>query len=406
MVAFRYLRARRGEGFIAVTVTFSVLGILLAVASLVVVMAVMKGFRLELVDRILGINPHIALVAPHDTIPDYDDLSGKLLTIPGITYAMPAIEGQVLATANKANAGAHVRALRMNDVARLPLVATHITSGSIEDMGEDGVLIGVRMAATLHLKAGDAIRLLSPQTTETIFASIPRMKDYRVAGVFEVGMFEYDSSTIFMPLAAAQVYFKLPDSVTSIGMGVADRDHVEKYRDAIMAAAGQRYFLADWKQANGDFVHALDVERSAMFLILALIMCVAGFMILSGMWMLVVSKRREIAILRTMGASRMAVQRIFLMCGMIIGTSGTALGLLAGVGFATHIQSIRHWLETTFDTSLFPAAVYFLTTVPAQVQMEDVLHIVALAMGITLLATIFPARKAASIPPAEGLRYE
>jgi lipoprotein-releasing system permease protein len=253
---------------------------------------------------------------------------------------------------------------------------------------------------------GDKIQLIAPQTSETIFGSMPRIKDFTVVGVFEVGMFEYDSSTIFMPLDMAQKYFRLENAVNAIRMWVENRDDVQQYREEIMQAAHHRYFMLDWQEANGDFVKSLDVERSAMFLILALIMCVAGFMILSGMWMLVVSKRREIAILRTMGATRGSIQRIFLMCGLFIGTSGTLAGLLVGVSFATHIQEIRQWLESTFDMTLFPAAVYFLTNIPAKVQAEDVTRIVSLAMGIALVSAILPARKAASIPPAEGLRNE
>lgn len=406
MVALRYLKARKGEGFISVIVTFSVLGIMLGVAALIVVMAVMKGFRIELMDRVLGINSHISVVSYQVPIADYLPLSEQLRKIPGVGLVLPSIDGQALAAANNVHAGAEVRALTPEDIALQPRVAASIKAGNIADFGGDNILIGSRMAQKMNLRPGDSLQLISPQTTETILGAMPRVKDFTVAGIFEVGMFEYDSATIFMPLETAQLYFRLPEAVNTIKMYVKDREQVKALHEPIMEAAHHRYFLVDWKEANGDFVRSLDVERSAMFLILALIMCVAGFMILSGMWMLVVSKRREIAILRTMGASRMAIQRIFLMCGFVIGAAGTLSGFLLGVGFATHIQEIRVWLETTFDTSLFPAAVYFLTNIPASVESEDVVRVVGLAMGICLVATVLPARKAARMDPAEGLRHD
>ncbi len=407
MVALRYLRSRRKEGFISVVVLFSTLGIAIGVAALIIVMAVMNGFRAELIERILGISSHMSVTYYHKHVDDYESLQQKLLAIPGVVDTLPIIERQVLASGKETHAGARVRGIRPEDLANRDLIANRIVYGDFSDYQPgNGVLIGIRMAERMGLMPGDTIRLISPQTTDVFLATIPRLKDYTIVGVFDVGMFEYDSATIFMPLSDAQTFFKLGNNVHAVELFLENFEAVEQMRARVMQQLTPDHRLIDWKQANGEYVQSLDVERSAMFLILALIMCVAGFMILSGMWMLVLNKGKEIAILRTMGATRTSIMHIFLSCGLIIGVVGTTLGFILGVSFAANIQEIRVFLETNFDTELFPAAVYFLTHVPSKIVASDVIRTVSLALIISVLATIFPARRAAKMPPAEALRYE
>jgi len=405
MVAFRYLRSRRKEGFISVVAGFSFLGICLGVATLIVVMAVMDGFRAELLKRILGINAHISVVEYNNQINDYDTLADSIKKIPGVLRAAPLVQGQILATANEENAGAVVRGISKNNLLEKKIVSENIL-GKLSDFGGNSVIIGSRLARSLRLVPGDKIRLISPETTATFIGNMPRIKDYYVAGLFEVGMFEYDSSTIFMPLAAAQLYFRHENSVSSIEIDVANPENTEAIKEQIVKLIGTKYQLLDWQQANANFFNSLKVERNVMFLILTLIILVAAFNIISGMVMLVTGKGREIAIMRTMGASRSAVMRIFIMTGAAIGFIGTFLGLLLGVGFATNIETIRHWLEGLTNTELFAEEIYFLSQLPADLQTDDVITVVAMSLLLSLLATIYPAWRAARISPAEGVRYE
>ena len=355
MVAFRYLRARRQEGFVSVIAIFSLLGIALGVATLIIVMSVMNGFRADLLGRILGLNGHLGVYAAAGPLSDFDAEAAKVSKVPGVTAVTPLIEGQVMATAEVSAAGALVRGIRPEDLRRRPLVADHIVQGLLADFEDDGVAVGDRLARRLGLAVGGAITIISPQGTATAFGTMPRIKTYRVVALFDVGMYEYDNSFIFVPLDAAQPFFRLPDAVTSLEVFIADPDRVREDRRLIAAALGGHVRIVDWQQANSSLFNAVEIERNVMFLILTLIIVVAAFNIISSMIMMVKDKGRDIAILRTMGASRGAISRIFMLSGASIGVVGTIAGLLLGVVFTRNIEAIRQALQRVIGTDLFAA---------------------------------------------------
>jgi len=406
MVAFRYLRARRQEGFVSVIAIFSLLGIALGVATLIIVMSVMNGFRADLLGRILGLNGHLGVYAAAGPLSDFDAEAAKVSKVPGVTAVTPLIEGQVMATAEVSAAGALVRGIRPEDLRRRPLVADHIVQGSLADFEDDGVAVGDRLARRLGLAVGGAITIISPQGTATAFGTMPRIKTYRVVALFDVGMYEYDNSFIFVPLDAAQPFFRLPDAVTSLEVFIADPDRVREDRRLIAAALGGHVRIVDWQQANSSLFNAVEIERNVMFLILTLIIVVAAFNIISSMIMMVKDKGRDIAILRTMGASRGAILRIFMLSGASIGVVGTIAGLLLGVVFTRNIEAIRQALQRVIGTDLFAAEIYFFTRIPARLDSGEVAAVVVMALALSFLATLYPSWRAARLDPVEALRYE
>ena len=406
MVAFRYLRARRQEGFVSVIAVFSLLGIALGVATLIIVMSVMNGFRADLLGRILGLNGHLGVYALSGPLADFDAAAQKVADLPGITEVTPLIEGQVMATSEAGAAGALVRGIRPDDLRRRPLLADHIVQGSLAEFGDDGIAVGDRLARRLGVAVGSAITVISPQGTATAFGTMPRIKTYQVVALFNVGMYEYDNSFIFVPLEAAQLFFRLPDAVTSLEAFVVDPDRVREERRLIAAALGGQVRIVDWQQANSSLFNAVEIERNVMFLILTLIIVVAAFNIISSMIMMVKDKGRDIAILRTMGASRAAILRIFMLSGASIGILGTIAGLLLGVVFTLNIEAIRQGLQKVIGTDLFAAEIYFFTRIPARMEPSEVAAVVVMALALSFLATLYPSWRAARLDPVEALRYE
>ncbi|PZM16829.1 lipoprotein-releasing ABC transporter permease subunit [Rhizobium tubonense] len=408
LVAWRYLRARRKEAFISVIAGFSFIGIMLGVATLIIVMAVMNGFRTELITRILGLNGHI-IVQPVDTpLNDYAALAQKFAAVPGVTMAIPLVEGETLASGKGgAGTGALVRGMRAEDLTKLKTISGNIKSGDLVGFAAGGgVLVGSRMAQQLGLSAGDQITLIAPDGDVTPFGVNPRVKSYTVSGIFEIGMSEYDASIIFMPLEEAQLYFNAPGIVQSIELFITKPDEVEALRPQVEAAAGRQVFLTDWRQRNETFFSALEVERNVMFMILTMIVLVAALNIISGLIMLVKDKGSDIAILRTMGASSGAIMRIFFMTGAAIGIVGTLGGVLLGVVVCVNIESIRQFFSWVSGTILFDPQLYFLSKLPAEMDIGETVTVVVMALGLSFLATIFPAWRASRLDPVQALRYE
>ena len=405
-VAFRYLRARRKEGFISVIAGFSLLGIALGVATLIIVMSVMNGFRADLLDRILGVNGHITVYANGGEITGYDDLATRLTSIDRVTRAHPQVQGQVMVTNRGEASGAVVRGMAAEDLLERDLLADNVTAGRAEAFGENGALVGRRLATKLGLSVGDQITLVSPRGNTTVMGTVPRVKSFPIAGLFEVGMYEYDSSFVYLPLAQAQQFFRTGEGVNAIEMFVENPDDVDQVRATIGEMLGPSYRTVDWQRANASFFNAIQVERNVMFLILTLIIVVAAFNIISGQIMLVKDKGPDIAILRTMGATRGMIMRIFLISGAAIGVIGTAAGFALGLAFAQNIETIRGWLENLTGTELFAAEIYFLSNLPSKVDPTEVATVVAMSLALSLLATLYPSWRAARLDPVEALRYE
>ncbi|MDH4415316.1 MAG: lipoprotein-releasing ABC transporter permease subunit [Rhizobium sp.] len=408
MVAWRYLRARRKEAFISVIAGFSFIGIMLGVATLIIVMAVMNGFRTELVSRILGINGHMIVQAVDQPLSDYAGLAERFSAVPGVTMALPLVEGQTLASGREgAGTGALVRGIRPDDLTKLTVVSSNIRQGDMVGFAAgQGVLIGSRMAAQLGLSAGDTITLVSPEGDVTPLGVNPRVKSYPVSAIFEIGMSEYDASIIYMPLEEAQLYFNVEGIVQSIELFISDPDAVDELRPQIEEAAGRQIFLTDWRQRNQTFFSALQVERNVMFMILTLIVLVAALNIISGLIMLVKDKASDIAILRTMGATSGAIMRIFFMTGAAIGTAGTLAGVFLGVLVCLNIESIRQFFSWVSGTVLFDPELYFLSQLPADMNASETVSVVVMALSLSFMATIFPAWRASRLDPVQALRYE
>ncbi|RWE28852.1 lipoprotein-releasing ABC transporter permease subunit, partial [Mesorhizobium sp.] len=407
-VAWRYLRSRRKETVISVIASISFLGIMLGVATLIVVMAVMNGFRAELLTRILGVNGHL-IVQPLDSpLEDYAQVASRINGVAGVKYAIPLIDGQVLAQGNVGGGvGALVRGIRGEDLGKIQIVAGNIKQGTLDgfDAGE-GVAIGKRMAENLGLVLGDTITLISPDGDVTPLGTTPRMKGYKITAIFEVGMSEYDSSIVYMPFSEAQLFFNMDGRAQTIEIYVDNPDNVDALKPLVEQAAQRPIDLVDWRQRNETFFSALQVERNVMFMILTLIVLVAALNIISGLIMLVKDKGHDIAILRTMGATRGAILRIFLMTGAAIGVTGTIAGVLLGVVICLNIESIRQFFSWMTGRILFNPELYFLSQLPAKMDARETTYVVIMALSLSFLATVFPAWRAARLDPVEALRYE
>ena len=408
-VAGRYLRARRGERFVSVIAVFSLVGIALGVATLIIVMSVMGGFQVDLLNRILGFNGHLGVYAAGSPLTDYDATAARIRTIPGVVSTTPVVDGQVLLSVEGGqSAGALVRGIRQEDLKRMGAVADNVRAGSLDDFaGEDAVAIGVGLATKFGLRVGSTITLVSPQGAATAFGTIPRVRAYQVAAVFQVGMNEYDTSYVFLPLEAAQVFFQQPGAATQIEVTVADPQRVRDVTRGIAAALqGTPVRVVDWQASNNSFFAAVQVERNVMFLILTLIILVAAFNVVSSLIMMVKDKTRDIAVLRTIGAGRGAVMRIFLMCGASVGVTGTLAGVVLGVVFCWNIQTIQGWVEAATGASVFNPEIYYLTHLPARLNPGEVVQVMAMALGLSLLATLYPSWRAARTDPVDALRHE
>jgi len=407
LTAGRYLRAKRKEGFISVITGFAFTGIALGVATLIIVMSVMNGFRHELLGRILGINGHIGLMAPNGyPFNNYQNAVKEIAEIQHIKLVVPMIENQLLITAGKSAEGAMVRGLAKADFLKKPAMAAAVKNVDMSYFEGDNVIIGHRLARKMGLVEGDKITLLSPNGKITAFGTVPRMKSYQIIGLFDSGMYEYDANFVFMPMAAAQTYFGLKDAVTNIDITLDDDNTLTAVRQALEQSLGGSAYIYDWKQSNSAFFNAIEVERNVMFIILTLIIVVAAFNIISGLIMLVKDKSRDIAVLRTMGASKGMIMRIFFIDGAFIGVVGTLIGFVLGILFCENIEAIRQGLQLLLGRDLFSAEVYFLSKLPAKIDWIEVSSVVAISLLLSFAATLYPSWRAAKMDPVEALRYE
>jgi len=405
-LAGRYLRTRRREGFVSVIAGFSFLGIMLGVATLIIVMSVMNGFRIELLSKIVGVNGHIFATPIDRPLDDYDSVAEKLRKVQGIKLAIPLVEGQALASSQTGNSGVLVRGVREADIKAIPFIGGNIKSGTLEgfDAAPPGVAIGIRLANALGVQVGDTITLVTPQGASTPFGTAPRIKAYPIKAIFSIGMTEFDGTFVYMPLSEAQAYFNRDGDVNVIEIFVDNPDNTQKVRDAIEADAPRPLVLSDWRQRNRSFFNALEVERNVMFIILTLIVLVAALNIVSGLIMLVKDKTEDIAIMRTMGATAGTVLRVFLITGATIGVVGTLAGFILGVLFSHYIKSIMAALNWITGANLWDPTVRFLSDIPSVLDWRDVSSVVLMALVLSLLATLYPAWKAARLDPVKALR--
>ena len=407
MLSLRYLRARRKEGFISVIAGFSFLGIMLGVATLIIVMAVMNGFRQELLTKILGLNGHLLIQPLEQPLTDFADVAARVSKINGVYLAAPLVEGQALASSPFNASGVVVRGMRGPDLQKLTQVSQNIKQGTLDNFDDgQGIAIGSRLAEQLSVRVGDNLTLVAPRGAVTPMGTTPRIKAYKIAAVFEIGMSEYDSAFVFMPLTEAQAYFNRAGDVTAIEVYTDNPDHIDDFRKEVTQAAARPIYMVDWRQRNATFFNALQVERNVMFLILTLIVLVAALNIVSGLIMLVKDKSSDIAILRTMGASQGAIMRVFLITGASIGVVGTVVGFLVGLVVCLNIEDIRRFLSWLTNTNLFPPELYFLSQLPADMDGRETTAVLIMALGLSLLATLYPSWRAARLDPVEALRYE
>jgi lipoprotein-releasing system permease protein len=408
MLSLRYLRARRQEGFISVNAGFSFLGIMLGVATLITVMAVLNGFRKELLDKILGLNGHLLIQPLERPLTDWQQVAERISKVPGVKLAAPIVDGKALASVTSGGEAVMVRGIRGQDLGELAAVAKNIKAGSLADFDKgEGVAIGKRLADKLSVSAGSSLSLMTPHGTVGVLGVMPRIKNYKVAAVFEVGMFEFDTAFVFMPLPESQAYFNRNNGdVTTIAVYVTDPDQVDRYRGLVSTAAERPLALFDWRQFNTTFFGVLKVQRNVMFLIMTIIIIVAAFNITSGLFMLVKDKGRDIGVLRTIGASKSAVMRVFVITGTAIGAVGTLVGLLLGAVICHYAEAIRQGISWLTGTEIFEGKLYFLNRLPAEMDMGETAVVVTMALTLSLLATLYPSWRAARLDPVEALRYE
>lgn len=407
MLALRYLGARRSEGFISVIAGFSFVGIMLGVATLIIVMAVMNGFRADLFSKILGLNGHVIVHKVGQPFTDYDAIAAAIAKVKGVEHALPLVEGQVMVSSATNATGALVRGMHEKDLKALKLVSDNILLGTLDGFEQGrGIAIGMRMATSMGVSLGDSLTLVSPRGATTPFGTAPRTKSYPIVALFEMGMAEYDRTMIFMPLPESQKYFSKGNTVDVLEVVVDNPEKVDVYNALIKTAGGPTIQTNDWRQRNQTFFTVLEVERNVMFIILSLIILVAALNIISGMMMLVKDKGRDIAIMRTMGATRGAMMRVFLITGASIGVVGTLAGLVLGIVFCNNIEPIRQFVAWLTGTKIFDPDIYYLTKLPAEINPTETAFIVLMALALSILATLYPSWRAARLDPVEALRYE
>lgn len=407
MLAFRYLKSRKRTGFVSVIAGFSFLGIMLGVATLIIVMSVMNGFREELMNRVLGINGQLGVYpAWGSTLDDVDNRVTRMLEIDGVSQVIPVVDGQVMISSGETSAGVMVRGMTGKDFSERPLLGGKYKGIDLGTFKDSQIILGYRLARRLAVRPGDELTIVSPKGNITAFGTIPKMKSYTVLGIFDSGMSEYDGNFVFIPLEDAKKFFMTQQKVSHLEVFTDKNANLSKIIDEAFIKMGNNAQIHDWRYTNQAFFNAIEVERNVMFLILTLIIIVAAFNMISGLIMLVQDKNKDIAILRTMGMSRGSVQRVFLISGLTVGVMGTFAGFLLGLTFCYNIDSIKSMLESLSGRELFSAEIYFLSHLPAKVDITEVTVVVVMSLGLSLLSTLYPSYKASKTNPVEALRYE
>lgn len=434
MVAGRYLRARRKEAFISVIASLTMVGVAIGVATLIVVMSVMNGFRAELLTKILGLNGHFTAYPIESKFTDYEETIATIQNIPGVDFAVYFVEGQVLASGQGSSTGVTVRGINEENLKKLKLLYGAAEQGGWDNWDASrGIAIGYRLAQTLGVSLGDQVQIINPDGAKTPFGTTPQIKSYPVNVIFNLGMVEFDSFFMYMPMEPAQDYFKLFTEVlrpgfeqldplasdeeidaayerineaTAAEIFIDDPDDTARVRDLIQQAPIRPLVLTDWQQRNETFFSALQVERVVMFTILSMIILVAAFNIISSLIMLVKDKSSDIAVLRTMGATRGAIMRIFSITGTTIGVIGTLVGTSLGLIVAANAEALRSFVSNTLGVAIFPPEVFFLSSLPSKTDPVEVTVVVCLSLGLSFIATLYPAWRAAQYDPVEALRYE
>lgn len=406
-IARRYLRARRRERAISVVSTLSITGIVLGVAALIIVMSVMNGFRTELFNRILGVSGHVVVQAA-DGMPQADALADRIEAVPRVERAVPYVLGQAYASGPAGASGVILRGVTPEDFSRTPLVTEHLTVGDGAGFGEGKTMVvGIGLSRALGATIGDTITVMTQDGPVTPFGQTPQIDNFRVVGIFDVGMSQIDTGMAYVPMGEAQLFLNMEERATGIEVFADGPDGMDELKAAIVDATPERaLYLSDWRQQNRAYYTALSVERNVMFIILTLIVLVASMNVISSMTMLVNEKTPDIAILRTIGATRGTVLRVFLMVGLTIGVGGTLIGLALGTLIAANIEAIRQAITSLFNIELFPPELYYLTQVPSDISSTQTILVVVISMVLALLATIPPAWKAAATDPVVALKAE
>ena len=403
MVALRYLRGSRG--FVSLTAFLSFIAVFLGVFVLIVAMAAFNGFRKELFDTITGINGHIYLTPVDQPLTDFAGVSDRVRGVPGVKLVVPMVEGQAFASSPSSSSGVLVRGVREQDIVALPGIAANIKQGGLTGFDtSEGLVVGQKLAESLGVQIGDKIKLQTDKGAETAFGNAPRIKSYEVKAIFQIGMAEFDSILVYMPLVEAQLYFGKDDQATVIQTYVENPEDMDAVRLRIDQVVGRPMIASDWRTRNRSFFDALAVQRIVVFVVLSLIILVASFGIISGLTMLVKDKAHGVAILRTIGATRIAILRVFLITGLSIGISGTVLGTFFGLIVAKNLEAILQGLSKVFGANLFPSDLYLVSRLRPEIAAHDVFVIVALAFALSLAVTIYPAWMAAKLDPVEALR--
>ncbi len=407
MIGWRYLKSRRREAFISVIAWTSFLGIMIGVAALIAVLAVLNGFRSEILDKFLGLNGHILIQPTASAFTDFKDVEERISKVKGVKYVIAFIDGQALVSGSGGSTGALVRGISGDDLGKVQLVSGNVKAGSLSTFDDgNGVAIGSRLAQTLGVRIGDQITVVTARGNITPFGVTPRTWSFPVIAIFEVGQYQYDSSFVYMPLAPAQAFFNQDDKVTAEEVFIDDPENVDPMKGPILEAADRPVYVTDWRLRDSTLMQALEIQRNVVSMIVALIVVVAAFNIIAGLTMLVKDKSRAIAILRTMGATRGTIMRIFLIVGMAIGTAGTLAGLGVGLLLSYYIEEVRQFLSWIFNTRLYPPDMFLLSKMRADVHIDETTAAVIMALVLSFLATLYPAWKAAKLDPVDALRYE